>query len=211
MGEFKNIRNMRRNAKSAESEMKTLGKAIEERGNKTIKIPNISDRKTGKMMIEHRNLSKRAPKMMESYIKKRNRFIGKTGLKAALVGAAAYGGKRLADDYDKSTEKYAGYVKRVGDSLSRKLNFTRKINEIKVSAKEAGKAIKKELRKDKPDVGELGHLNAKKVKESLEVKNKDKAKVSKRVSGAVIIGGTGLYIKKKVDEAVPHRSINYMR
>ncbi len=211
MGEFKDLRKIKRKAKEADSDAKTLGKAIEERGRKTIKLPHLSDKETGRMMVSQGRLSRKSSRLSKIYKKKRNIFVGKTGAKAVLAGAAAYGGKRLYDNYNNSIEKQAGYIKRLKDSLGRTLNFTRKSNEIKASSDKARRGIERELKKKKPDKGELGHLNAKKVKEGDSAKKKKNAERAAKVLGPAALVGSGVLIKKKYDEAEPARMTHMLR
>ena len=154
MGEFKDLLKTRRRVKDSEKELKTIGEAIEQRGRKTIKLPYLSDKKTGEMMVTEKRLSKKVPKMAKIYRGRRNRLIGKTGGKALLAGAALYGGNKLIEHYDSSPEKYekrAGYPGRVADSLSRLVNFGRGSSEIKRSATKAAKGITREIKKTTPD------------------------------------------------------------
>lgn len=211
MGEFKDMLKARSRTESYKKEHNTINQAIEERGKKTIKIPNYSDKKTGGMMIERKNLSKRIRRVGKLYRGRRNKLVAKTGGKALLLGGALYGGKVLLDSYDKSQEKYAGYVSRVADSLSRSANFGRGIGEMKLSVQKAGKLIKKELSKKKPSKGELGHLNARKVKDTIRQKKKKNMKRVGQVAGPLAAVGTGVYLKKEYDQSHPARLTSYYR
>ena len=211
MSRFKEVMTARKNAKDAEKEVGTLGKAINERGQRTVKVPYFSDKKTGKMMIEKKDLSRKVPRLKTIFKSKRNRFVGKTGGKALLLAGAMYGGKTLIDDYERSNEKYAGYVSRVGDSASRLLKWTRRSNEVKSSSIKAGKQLKEELKRIKPDKNKLGHLNAKKVKEGITAKKKRNLEIAGILAGPATVVAGGVYLKKKYDESHPARMTNYYR
>ena len=171
MGDFRKILKAKDKLKTSQKEYDTLGKAIEERGSKTIKTPYFSDKKTGELMIDKNKLGKRIPRIKKVYIARRNRMGKSLAGKALLAGAAYYGGKKLIEEYDSTHDKYAGYPGRVADSFSRLVNFTRKSNEVKASGQKAAKQIVTELKRAKPDTNKLGHLNAKKVKEAITAKN----------------------------------------
>ncbi len=211
MGEFNDVLKTRKRLKQSKNEVETLGKAIGERGRKTVKVPYFSDKDTGKLMIDRKNLSRKVRRMSKVYKNKRNLFAAKAGGKALLAGAVAYGGKKLLDDYDSSNEKYAGYPARVKESFGRLVNLRRHSNEVKASAQKAGRMLKKELKKKKPDPGELGHLNAKKVKESITAKRKRRTEMAEAVAGPVLAVGGGVYLKKKYDETPDMRPSHFIR
>lgn len=210
MGEFKNVLKVRNKAKQTEKELENLNKAIRDRGERTLKVPHLSDKKTGEMMIDSKRLSRHASRLSNLYKRKRNIFVGKTGAKAALAGTAIYGGKKLLDEYGSVNDKQAGYLKRVADSASRLFNFSRKSAEIKDSARKATKEITKELKRKKPDPAELGHLNAKKVKEGISAKNKKLAEAAS-VAVPVTAVSSALYLKNKYDESHPSKLTSFHR
>ena len=214
MGEFKNMLKARNSAKQSQKEYDTLGKAIKERGKKTVKVPHFSDKKTGQLMVDKKRLGRKIPRVLKVYKGRRNRLAGKVGGiagKVMLAGAALYGGKKLIDDYDASNEKYAGYGSRVADSFSRLTNFRRRSNEVRVSAQKAGNMIKKELKKVKPDKAELGHLNAKKVKETITADRKKSMETAAKFAGPVVAIGSAAYLKKEYDRAHPTRMTHFIR
>ncbi len=211
MGEFKNIRKLKARSKEVAGDAEILGEEIKRRGSRTIKIPNASDKKTGRLILKQKSTAKTANKLMDMYKRKRNAYVGKTGGKIALVGAAIYGGKRLIEDYDNASEKYAGYGRRLKDSLGRTFSFGRTSKEIGASARKAKKDLKRALRKKDPDTGELGHLNAKKVKETADAEKKRKAEIIAKASGPAAIVGGGYLIKKKYDESEPSRPVRLFR
>ncbi len=211
MGEFKNIRKLKARSKEVAEDAEILGEKIKRRGSRTIKIPNASDKKTGDLILKQKRTTRTADKLMSMYKRKRNAYMGKTGGKLALVGAAMYGGKRLIDDHNSETEKYAGYGRRVKDSLGRTFSFGRTSKEIGASARKAERDLKRALRKKDPDTGELGHLNAKKVKETADAASKRKAEIIAKASGPAAVVGGGYLIKKKYDEHEPARPTHFFR
>lgn len=211
MGEFKNIHKLKTRSKEVAEDASVLKEKIQRRGSKTIKIPNFSDKKTGELILKQKSTARTADKLMSMYKRKRNAYIGKTGGKVALVGAAMYGGQKLIDNYDGSPEKYAGYTNRTKDSIKRVFSFGRTSKEIRSSAHKADRDLKRELRRKKPNTAELGHLNAKKVKETIAADKKEKAVTLAKVSGPAVLISGGYLVKKKIDEAEPHRAVNYMR
>ena len=211
MGEFKDVLKARRESERAKKDYDTLGKAIKDRGNKTVKVPYFSDRKTGELMVDKKNLSKKIRRVGKVYKSRRNRLIGGVGGKALLLGAAAYGAKTLVDDYDKRTEKYASYPSRVAESFGRLVNLTRKSNEVKASSQKAVRGISEELKKIKPNKNKLGHLNAKKVKEARTAKEKRQLELTAKLTGPAVVIGSGVYLKKKYDDAHPSRMTHFIR
>ncbi len=211
MGEFKNIRKLKARSKEVAEDAEILGEKIKRRGSRTIKIPNASDKKTGDLILKQKKTARTAGKLMNMYKRKRNAYVGKTGGKIALVGAAMYGGKRLIDDHNSETEKYAGYGKRVKDSLGRTLSFGRTSKEIGASARKAERDLKRALRKKDPDTAELGHLNAKKVKETADAASKRKAEIVAKVSAPAAAVSGGYFVKKKIDESEPARQTHFFR
>lgn len=211
MGEFKDMLKARRKSERAKTDYDTLGKAIKDRGNRTFKAPYFSDRKTGELMIDKKNLSKRIRRLGKVYKGRRNRLIGGVAGKTLLLGAAAYGAKTLVDDYDSRTEKYASYPGRVAESFGRLVNLARKSNEVKASSQKAVRGITKELKKPKPNKNKLGHLNAKKVKEARTAKEKRQLELTAKLTGPAVVVGSGLYLKKKYDDSHPARLTSYYR
>ncbi len=211
MGEFKNIRKLKTRSKEVAGDAEILGEEIKRRGSKTIKIPNASDKKTGDLILKQKRTARTADKLMGLYRRKRNAYMGRAGGKLALVGAAMYGGKRLIDDHNDGTEKYAGYGRRVKDSLSRVFSSGRTSKEIRSSARKAERDLERTLRRKNPDTAELGHLNAKKVKETAAAKKAKNAEITAKVSAPVVAIGSAAYIKHKYDESEPHRMTHFVR
>ena len=211
MGEFKDVLKAKNRMKQTDKEVATLGKAIEERGNKTIfKAPYLSDRKTGKLMVEKKTLARKAKRIQKVYKGRRNKMLRGVGGKALLAGGALYGGKILFDDYN-SREKYASYPSRAGESFARLFNWTRKSNEVKASSQKAAREITKELKKLKPNKNKLGHLNAKKVKEGRTADRKRRTEIAAAIAGPTTVVGSGVYLKKQYDESHPSRVSHFVR